>query len=158
MRVNEENFVTGNAEDIEPSYVEEMIKVHNSDEETHLDIREKLDGVCTKEEVDKKIGNIQIDVDDVMSDTSENAVQNKVIKAYVDSNYAVKNHNHDAIYATPKFVEEKISEFEDALSKDLVNILTNYITIEQMAEALDTKPSYNDVKIYIDKAILGGAW
>lgn len=56
----------------------------NQTDETKADYIKNKPDIYTKEEVDKKIGNIQIDVDDVMSDTSENAVQNKVIKTYVD--------------------------------------------------------------------------
>ncbi len=39
MRVNEENFVTGDAEDIEPSYVEAVIENHNNDEGAHPEIQ-----------------------------------------------------------------------------------------------------------------------
>lgn len=42
MRVNEENFVTGDAEDVEPSYVEVVVYNHNQDEGAHPDIRKQI--------------------------------------------------------------------------------------------------------------------
>ena len=68
----------------------------NQTDETKADyIRNKPD-VYTKKEVDKKLSDIQVGggggnivIDNAMSDTSENAVQNKVIKAYVDESIQV---------------------------------------------------------------------
>lgn len=51
---------------------------------SYNDLEDKLD-TYTKTEVDNKIRDIEITTDSEMSDTSENAVQNKVIKAYVDN-------------------------------------------------------------------------
>lgn len=48
-----------------------------------LDAIEKLPD---KQYVDKAVGNVKVVTDTVMSDTSTNAVQNKVIKQYVDNN------------------------------------------------------------------------
>ena len=42
MRVNEENFTTGDKEDVEPSYVEQIVGNHNQDEGAHPDIRKQI--------------------------------------------------------------------------------------------------------------------
>jgi hypothetical protein len=60
----------------------------NQTDETKADFIKNKPDIYTKKEVDEKLKNINVggggDVDDAMSDTSENAVQNKVVKAYVD--------------------------------------------------------------------------
>lgn len=42
MRVNEENFATGDKEDVKPSYVEQVVGNHNQNEEAHPDVRELI--------------------------------------------------------------------------------------------------------------------
>ena len=50
------------------------------------------------------VDNFKIEVDAELSDTSENPLQNKVVKKALDAkqpagNYAVENHNHDEVYS-----------------------------------------------------------
>ena len=42
MRVNEENFTAGNQEDVEPSYVDQVVGNHNANSEAHPDIRKQI--------------------------------------------------------------------------------------------------------------------
>lgn len=42
MRVNEENFTTGDIEDVEPTYVDKVIGNHNQDDGAHPDIRKQI--------------------------------------------------------------------------------------------------------------------
>ena len=67
-------------------------------------------------------GGVSIEIDDAMSDTSENAVQNKVIKKYVDD------------------IAENLETGGGG------------ITQEEKTELL------NELKSYVDDAILGGMW
>ncbi len=99
-------------------------------------------------------------VDSEMSDTSENAVQNKVIKAYVDgkakdAQAAAEQYIQNEVltdYATTKYVGER-EEYLVGYAEELVNALENeingrgYLT----SAAMTNYATKNDIKDFVVK-------
>lgn len=75
---------------------------------------------------DKLISEPQITIDTEMSDTSENAVQNKVIKSYVDTEVNTINGEIDSFGNTVTDVENKIN----GINTSITTINGNISTIE----------------------------
>lgn len=101
MRVNEENFTTGNHEDVEPSYVEQVVGNHDANPEAHPDIRKQIaetqafyqgtkDSVQGVAEVAQKAANDAGSSAQVASDAAIAAVSAK--DAALQAEDAVKNY------------------------------------------------------------------
>ena len=90
MRVNEENFAVGDEEDVEPSYVEQVIGNHNLDKDAHPDVKnlikqtqafyqsvkENVQGVaetavCAQTGADKAAENAEVSAEDAEAAKAE---------------------------------------------------------------------------------------
>ena len=107
------------------------------------ELNERVNESVTKEDLEDALANFSIEVDSAMSDTSENAVSNKVIKKYVDdADKSVKEYVDDADNA----LSERISALEqnsgggasvevDAeLSESSTNAVANKVVTEAIVE------------------------
>lgn len=100
---------------------------------------------------DKLISEPQITIDTEMSDTSENAVQNKVIKSYVDTEVNTINGEIDSLRNTVTDVENKIN----GINTSITTINDNISTIE--GEIGQINSDITGIKGDLDgKASLGG--
>ena len=100
---------------------------------------------------DELISEPQITVDTAMSDTSENAVQNKVIKSYVDTEVNTINGEIDALGNTVADVENKIN----GINTSITTINGDISTIE--GEIGQINSDITGIKGDLDgKASLGG--
>lgn len=96
-------------------------------------------------------------VDNQMSDDSDNAVSNKVIKKYVDD--LISNHNHEGIYAPVTHIHPNLAnyshthpEYEKAmgLRKETIDN-SNIVYFHPMNNCIHTIPLLsNDIEIYMD--------
>jgi hypothetical protein len=78
------------------------------------ELNKRFDDYATKEDLEDALADVSIEVDSAMSDTSENAVSNKVIKKYVDdADKSVKEYVDDA----DKSVKEYVDDADNALSE-----------------------------------------
>lgn len=100
---------------------------------------------------DELINEPQITIDTEMSDTSENAVQNKVIKSYVDTEVNTINGEIDSLGNTVTDVENKIN----GINTSITTINDNISTIE--GEIGQINSDITGIKGDLDgKASLGG--
>ena len=87
-------------------------------------------------------GSANMDVDTAMSDTSENAVQNKVIKKYVDEAYGQAN----------KYTDEEIEHIEGVLNEridGIVHVVYYYDGLSEEHKA-ENKKAYDAIMAGID--------
>jgi hypothetical protein len=78
------------------------------------ELNKRFEEYATKEDLEDALADVSIEVDSAMSDTSENAVSNKVIKKYVDdADKSVKEYVDDA----DKSVKEYVDDADNALSE-----------------------------------------
>jgi hypothetical protein len=85
-------------------------------------------------ELEDAFQNFSFDIDSAMSDDSENAVQNKVIKKYVDDSVANKTIEVDTEMSTVSEnpVQNKVvKKYIDDIVGDIDDVLNNIITHQQ---------------------------
>lgn len=112
---------------------------------------------------DELISEPQITIDTEMSDTSENAVQNKVIKSYVDTEVNTINGEIDSLGGTVADVENKINDINTSITTINGNISTIDGEIGQINADitgikgdLDGKASLADDNVFSSKQTLNG--
>lgn len=112
---------------------------------------------------DELISEPQITTDTEMSDTSENAVQNKVIKSYVDTEVNTINGEIDSLGSTVTDVENKINDTNTSITTINGNISTIDGEIGQINADitgikgdLDGKASLGGDNVFSGKQTLNG--
>jgi hypothetical protein len=104
------------------------------------ELNKRFDDYATKEDLEDALADVSIEVDSAMSDTSENAVSNKVIKKYVDdADKSVKEYVDDA----DNTLSDRISALEQnsgggnvAVDAELSESSTNAVANKAVTEAI----------------------
>lgn len=100
----------------------------------------KLDGIA--------FGATNTAVDDAISDTSANPVQNKVIKAYVDDEFEAIR---DAMDSLEMAIDDKADKTEATTTASGLMSAADKVK-------LNNSVTMSEVENYIDEVILGGTW
>lgn len=109
------------------------------------ELNKRFEDYATKEELEDALADVSIEVDSAMSDTSENAVGNKVIKKYVDdADKSVKEYVDDADNALAERIStleqnsggggSSNAEVDSELSESSTNAVANKAVTEAIVE------------------------
>ena len=114
-----------------------------------------LDNYYNKTEVVNLINNSKLTVDSALSSTSENPVQNKVVKTELDkkaSSETVTSHiGNNTIHITADERKKWNAKSDVKLDTELSNTSTNAISNKAVTEALGSKANSSDLTNKVDK-------
>lgn len=174
MRVNEDNFVTGNEEDVEPSYVDVVVDNHNQDEDSHPDIRELIcDTVAfyqaAKDEVAGVAEAAQQSAGSASASSAAAEASSDIAQASATSAQEARSLAEGASLAAQaavdvvKQVHPQICDGEWYVYSEEDNALVPSGIVAEgrtPVRGVDywTADDIAEIKTYVDEAILGGEW